>query len=214
MKAPVRILLVEDHDIVREGLRSLITDRDGCQVVAEARTGYEALELARAAQPEVAIVDINMPEMNGIETTRRLLECQASLRVIGLSVHAGGRFMNEMLAAGAVGYLPKKCAARELFDAIRTVLKGRMYISPEVAHAGAPEGGGRSLLAVLSPREREVLQLLAEGRSTKEAASVLKLAVATVHTHRQNIMRKLHCASVADLTRLAIREGIVSLDCT
>jgi DNA-binding NarL/FixJ family response regulator len=210
MSKDIRILLVEDHDIVREGLRSLLEARPHHTVVAEAATGREALELARTASPQVAIVDINLPEMNGIETTRLLRKSFPELKVIGLSVHTGGRLVGEMISAGAAAYLPKSSAARELFAAIESVLKGRMYISPTVNHAGS--GPAHDLLASLSPRERQVLQLFAEGRTTKEVAAHLHLAEVTAHTHRQNIMRKLRCRSIAEITRLAIREGVTSLD--
>lgn len=210
MNSPIRILLVEDHDIVREGLRSLIEARPDHVVVAEAATGREALALAQTTSPQVAIMDINLPELNGIETTRQLTAAHPRVKVIGLSVHTGGRLVHEMLAAGAAAYLPKSCAARELFAAIESVMKGRMYVSPAIQEA-AP-GSASDPMASLSGRERQVLQMLAEGRSTKEVARLLGLVTATVHTHRQNIMRKLRCRSIADITRLAIREGVTSLD--
>ena len=212
MSTPIRVLLVEDHDIVREGLRSLIEDRPGHVVVAEAATGRDAIALAATTAPQVVIMDINLPELNGIETTRLLTAAHPRLKVIGLSVHTGGRLVHEMIAAGAAGYLPKSCAARELFAAIESVTKGRMYISPAIEQT-AP-GAAAAPLASLSGRERQVLQLLAEGRSTKEVARLLDLVTATVHTHRQNIMRKLRCRSIAEITRLAIREGVTSLDFT
>lgn len=210
MSTPIRILLVEDHDIVREGLRSLIEARPGHLVVAEAATGRAALDLVPTTSPHVVILDINLPELNGIETTRQLATAHPRVKIIGLSVHTGGRLVHEMIAAGAAGYLPKNCAARELFAAIESVMKGRMYVSPAL-NESVP-GGATDPLAALSGRERQVLQLLAEGRSTKEVARLLDLVTATVHTHRQNIMRKLHCRSIAEITRLAIREGVTSLD--
>lgn len=212
MKDSIRILLAEDHDIVREGLRTLIDAQPGHQVVAEAATGRQALALAQSKSPQVAIMDINLPEMNGIEVTREITRTLPELKVIGLSVHTGGRLVSEMIAAGAAAYLPKNCAARELFAAIAAVMKGRMYLSPAITQPGI--GPSRGTLDVLSNRERQVLQLLAEGRHTKEVAQMLRIAEVTVHTHRQSIMRKLHCHSVAEITRLAIREGLTSVDFT
>ncbi len=212
MKDSIRILLAEDHDIVREGLRTLIDAQPGHQVVAEAATGRQALALAQSKSPQVAIMDINLPEMNGIEVTREITRTLPELKVIGLSVHTGGRLVSEMIAAGAAAYLPKNCAARELFAAIAAVMKGRMYLSPAIAQPGI--GPSRGTLDVLSSRERQVLQLLAEGRHTTEVAQMLRIAEVTVHTHRQSIMRKLNCHSVAEITRLAIREGVTSVDFT
>jgi two-component system response regulator NreC len=213
----VRILLAEDHDIVREGLRSLIDASPGYVVVAEAATGTQAIALAASADVQVAVLDINLPEINGIEVARRLQKEVPAVRLVGLSVHTGGRFVDEMLKAGCLAYLPKSCAARELFVAIDAALRGDVYVSPEIDRCGANASGlgprtqALNPLASLSSREREILQLFAEGRSTKEIAAVLALAVVTIHSHRQAIMRKLKCGSVVEMTRLAIREGLTSV---
>lgn len=214
MEKQIRLLLAEDHEVMREALRSLLENDPDFEVVGESRDGREALSLAISVEPDVVIMDINLPELNGIEATRRLHEVSPQIKVIALSVHEQGRMVMEMLNAGAVGYLPKTSAARELIDAIKTVMKGKLYVSSSVLGglmdvqrlAGNPD----SAFAKLTDREREVLQLLAEGYSTKEVADKLDLSVPTVHTHRQHLLQKLNARGVADLVRYAIREGITS----
>jgi DNA-binding NarL/FixJ family response regulator len=207
MNKATRLLLVEDHTVMREALHILLESQDGFQVVGEASSGREAIRLAEKSAPDVVLLDINIPELNGIDVTRQLAERLPNSRILGLSVHEKGRMVTEMITAGAAGYVPKSCAARELLDAIRTVAAGKMYISPEVlcevveARMKPENERDDSVFAILTEREREVLQLIAEGHS-----------IPTIHTHRQNMMKKLNARSVADLVRYAIREGIVSSD--
>lgn len=214
MEKQIKLLLAEDHEVMREALRSLLDNNNGFVVVGEAKDGREALAMTEKTSPDVVVMDINLPELNGIEATRQLCERFPHIKVLGLSVHETGRMVAEMLDAGAMGYMPKTSAARELVDAIRTIVAGNMYVSPAVLGSlmQAQKAGAyvHSAFSKLTDREREVLQLLAEGYSTKEVADKLYLSVPTVHTHRQHIMQKLNARGVADLVRYAIREGIVT----
>ena len=217
----MRVLLADDHRIVREGLRSLLADESDIEVVAEADNGRRAIELTDELTPDVVVMDVGMPELNGIEATRRILASRPEAKVIALSMHSDRRFVAEMLKAGASGYLLKDGAFEELVGAIRTVTAGRTYLSPRIANVVVEEyvrqqprtsGVEPGVYAKLSPREREVLQLLAEGKATKEAAAALHLSVKTVETHRRQIMEKLGLYSVAELTKYAIREGLTSVE--
>jgi len=216
----IRVIIADDHKIVRDGLRALIESRGGMDLLAEAETGRAAVELATKLRPSVAVMDIGMPDLNGIEATRQIMASVPTVRVIALSMHADRRFVAGMLGAGASGYLLKDCAFEELADAIGIVASGRIYLSPSIAEV-VVEGYVRHLLEHdregrpgpdLSAREREVLQLLTEGRATKEAAARLHVSNKTIETHRHNIMAKLGIRSVAELTKYAIREGLTSLE--
>jgi len=214
----IRILLADDHMIVREGMRSLLEKEDDMEVVAVADNGRMALKLAGELRPDVVVMDIAMPEMNGIEATRRLSGEIPGIRVLILSMHSARRFVVETLAAGAKGYLLKDCASEELVRGIRTVAADETYLSPKVADIivrdymkRLPESQQPDL-AILSSREGEVLQLIAEGLNTKEIAFTLGISAKTVETHRQQIMKKLNLYSIAELTRYAIREGLTPLD--
>ncbi len=214
----IRIILADDHLIVRDGMRYLLEKETDMVVLAMADNGRMALQLARELRPDVVIMDIAMPEMNGIEATRRLTGEMPGIGVLILSMHSARRFVVEALTAGAKGYLLKECASEELVRGIRTVAANETYLSPQVAglivkdymkrlsepHASPP--------AFLSSREREILQLVAEGKNTKEIAFTVGVSSKTVETHRQQIMKKLNLYSVAELTRYAIREGLSSLD--
>lgn len=218
----VKVLVADDHKIVRDGLRSLLSREADIEVVGEAETGRQATEMARQLKPEVVIMDIAMREMNGIEATRQLKEESPSTHVIALSMHSDRRYVSEMLAAGATGYLLKDGAFEELATAIRRVSNGQMFLAQGVSGTvlndyvsrlnGTGPGGAQGNGKPLSPRERQVLQLIAEGVSTKQIAADLHLSVKTVETHRRQMMDKLGIYNVAGLIKHAIREGIASLD--
>lgn len=213
----IRILLVDDHKIVCDGLRLVLEQQPGMEVVGVAHDGRRGVRLAHELRPDVVILDVAMPDLNGLEAARQLLAQQPQLRIVALSMHSDRRYVAGMLEAGAQGYLLKDCAAEELADAIRTVVGGRVYLSPSVSGQVVEALRQRNLdqagpAAKLTPREREVLQLLAEGHATRRVAQRLHLSVKTVETHRRQLMEKLDLHSVADLTRYALREGITTLD--
>jgi DNA-binding NarL/FixJ family response regulator len=214
----IRVLLADDHNIVREGLRSLLEKDPEIEVVAMADNGRTAVQLAGELKPDVAILDIAMPEMNGIEATRRITRDDPEIKVLALSMHSARRFVTEALSAGAKGYLLKDCAAEELVRAIRTVAANETYLSPKVAglivkdYLKHSPDSAPSAESFLTNREREILQLIAEGESTKEIAFKIGVSIKTVETHRQQIMKKLNLHSVAELTRYAIREGLTPLE--
>jgi len=214
----IRILLADDHKIVRDGLRSLLEKQQGMKVVAEAENGRKALELASRTQPDVVIMDVSMPDLNGIEATRHMLVALPGVRVIALSMHSDRRLVAGMLQAGASGFLLKDCAFDELARAIHAVMSNQPYLSPRIAGTVIQDYVRRMTTSesptadVLTAREREVLQLLAEGWSTKQIASRLHVSVKTVETHRRQIMEKLGRRSIAELTKYAIREGLTSLE--
>lgn len=214
----IKVLLVEDHQLVREGFSSLLEKQDDIEVVAEAEDGRTAVRLARELCPDVVIMDVVMPGLNGIEAARQIVDELSSVKVVALSAHCDKRFVVEMLKAGAAGYLVKDCARDELAGAIRAVMANKAYLSPQVAGTVIEECvhgfpvTGTSVSSVLSAREREVVQLLAEGKSTKEIASCLHVSVKTVEVHRYRIMSKLNIHSMAELTKYALREGLTSLE--
>lgn len=214
----IRILLADDHAIVCEGFRSLLASEPGMEVIAEADNGRTAVEFAQNKQPDLVVMDISMPDLNGIEATRRIMRDSPSIRIIALSMHNDKRYITEMLKAGARGYLLKKGAFQELVAAIRVVMEGRIYLSPDITGIvvedylkNVPENDS-SIRSLLTERELEILQLVAEGKSMKEIAYLLELSVKTVSNHRQNIMEKLKIDSLASLVKYAIREGFSSLD--
>lgn len=214
----IRVLLADDHRIVLQGLRSLLEQEPDIKVVGEAQNGRRTVELVGELGPDVVIMDLTMPGMNGIEATRRIRTDHPEVKVLALSMHSDKGFVDSVLDAGASGYLLKDCAFDELAQAIRLVVTGDMYLSPGVAktvvkgYVRQLRQGDRSALSSLSPREREVLQLTAEGKSAREIASLLGLSVKTVETQRRRIMQKLDVHSVAGLTKRAIREGLTSLE--
>lgn len=214
----IKILLADDHKIVREGLRALIEKQPGMSVVAEAENGRDAVHQARKLSPDLVIMDITMPDLNGIEATRQIISENKKIKVIALSIHADKRFVVEMLRAGASGYLLKNSAFEDLAHAIRAVVEHRMFLSPTLAdvvirdYAELFPGAELSVFSVLTDREREVLQLLAEGKTMKEIAAHLFLSVKTIETHRLDLMRKLGVHSIAELTKYAVREGLTSHD--
>ena len=215
---PVRIILADDHNIVRQGLRSLIEKELGMDVVGEADNGRRTVQLARELHPDLIIMDVSMPDLNGIEATRQITAELPEIKVLALSMHSDKRFVAGILKAGASGYLLKDCAFDEMAGAIRAVFSGGTYLSPGVAGAVIQDYVRRlheseySTTTLLTPREREVLQLLAEGNGTREIALRLHVSVKTVETHRRQVMEKLDIHSVAALTKYAIREGLTSLE--
>jgi len=212
-----RVLLADDHKILRQGLRTLLEQEKDIQIVGEADNGRSSVKLTGELAPDVVIMDVAMPDLNGIDATRRITEAEPRARVLALSMHSDGRYVKGMLQAGARGYILKDCAAEELTHAIRTVMAGQIYVSPGVTGTIVNDYV-RQLTAADEPttltrREREVLQLLAEGGSTANIAAGLHLSVKTIETHRKRIMDKLGLRSIAELTKYAIREGITTVDC-
>lgn len=203
---------------MREGLKSLLARESDLEVIGEADNGRHAVQYAKDLAPDVILMDLTMPEMNGIDATRRIVSECPGPRVLALSMHSDRRFIEEALAAGAQGFLLKDCAFDELVGAIREVVAGRFYLSPRIAGVvvrnflGSRGRTAASPVARLSPREREVLQLIAEGKNTKEVAFTLDVSVKTIETQRSQIMKKLKTSSIAELTKYAIREGLTTLD--
>lgn len=208
-----RIILVDDHDMLREALREKLEREADIDVIGEAGDGPAALRLVADTAPDIVVLDIGLPDMNGVEIAARLSAEHAAVKVIALSMYSDKRFVLEMLKAGAQGYVTKTSAGAELLNAIRTVAAGKRYLGAEAAAALADgvqeEAAGNSVR--LGRREREVLGLLAEGLRTSEIADRLFISTGTVEVHRRNIMRKLDLHTVAELTKYAIREGITSL---
>ena len=211
----MKVLLADDHAMMRHGLRAILEKEMDVKLVEEAATGREAVEIARRSRPNVIVMDIGMPGLNGVDATREIVGENREAKVIALSMNSDRRYVLAMFAAGAVGYLLKDAASSELILAIRAVMQNQTYVSPAIAEA-VVEGvrGAPATLTQkgLSTREREVLQLIAEGRSSKDIAAALHLALPTVETHRRQIMAKLGIRSIAELTKYAIREGITSLE--
>ena len=216
--ATTNVLLADDHQLMRQGLRSMLDEQEGLHVIGEADDGRTAVRLVKELRPDLVIMDVTMPDLNGIDATRQIIDRVPSVRVIALSAYADRRLIAEILKAGASGYLLKESAFEELSETIRTAAAKKVYLSPKIAaelvddYVRMSKDPGPSVFESLSPREREVLQLIAEGHSTKEVARTLKVSVKTVETHRRQLMNKLELFSVAELTRYAIREGLVSLE--
>ncbi|MBN2347067.1 MAG: response regulator transcription factor [Candidatus Aminicenantes bacterium] len=211
----VKILIADDHKIMRDGLRLMFEREPDLEVVAEAKNGREAVRLAERLRPDILIMDISMEDLNGMDATRMVLAKGQGTRVIALSMHADKRFVAGMFEAGAVAYLLKDCAYEELLQAVRQVMAGRTYLCTMISGVVIRDyiqRMRRGESSLLSPREKEILQLLAEGGTTKRIADQLGVSVKTVETHRQHIMDKLNIFSIAELTKYAIKEGITSLD--
>jgi DNA-binding NarL/FixJ family response regulator len=214
----MNILLVDDHQMMRDGLRAVLERESDLHVTGEAADGRTALEMCDTLHPDVVVMDIGMPGLNGIEATRQVTAHHPRTRVVALSMNADRRYVHAMFEAGAWAYLVKSSASEELIRAIRAVAHDEKYVSPTVASAVldsfvcGPKATHRDPRSDLSPREREVLQLLAEGMTSKEIANKLDLAVSTIETHRKQIMAKLELRSVAELTKFAIRTGITTLE--
>ena len=213
----IKILLADDHKIMRAGLRSILEKQPDMEILGEAQNGLVALQLAKELRPDLVIMDISMPDLNGIEATSRILAELSGLRVLALSMHSDRGFLIKMLKAGASGYLLKDCASEELIDAVHVIMKNRLYISPAMVddmvrdYVQMASREDLSAFSVLTTRERDVLQRLAEGKSVKEIAHDLIISVKTVETFRHRIEDKLCLHSIAELTKYAIREGLTSL---
>jgi two-component system response regulator NreC len=213
----MRILIADDHQMFRQGLRVLLDSQPDVEVIAETGDGRSAVQLAAEHAPDVVVMDVSMPDLNGIDATKQIMgnaPAGKAPKVIALSAHADDNFAQQMLAAGALAYVVKHAAFPEMMEALSAVIAGKIYLSPTLPHAAKmqsqhAEAAGNNKL---SPREREILQLLAEGKAMKEIASVLGVSIKTVETHRRTMMSKLGLYSVAELTKYAIREGVTSLE--
>jgi len=212
----IRVLIADDHALVRAGIRALVERIDDVVVVGEAGKGSEALELVRQLSPDLILLDITMPDGNGFDVLDQVTKLYPEIRVIVLTVHEAGEYALRAVREGAAGYLPKSAASIELEQAIQTVIRGERYISPETAQNTIFEVTNRAtkrdLLATLSPRQREVLRLIAEGKTTKQIAQVLEISVKTVETHRAQLMERLGIHDVAGLVRYAIIVGLIEVE--
>jgi two-component system response regulator NreC len=213
----IRLLLVDDHEVVRTGLRMLLESQSDIKILAEASTGSEALQMAIEYQPDVIVMDITLPDITGIEATRRLKERQPEVAVVALTIHEDEQYFFEMLQAGASGYVPKRAAPEDLIAAIRAAFAGEIYLYPSLAKALVSDYLGRSRtnpeeasLEALTPREEEVLELLADGLSNDEIADRLVISRHTVARHRENLMGKLNLHSRSELVKYAIRKGLIT----
>ncbi len=214
------VLLVDDHAMMRGGIRSILTGVKNIEIVAEAENGRDAIELSAKHLPDIVLMDIGMPDLNGVEATRKIRAVDPKIAVIGLSMHSDERYVTGMLDAGARGYLLKTCDADELLRAIDIVSKGKIYITSDLTHVlvdrfyspnSDTQSTGSPRLDLLTPREREVLQLIAEGLTSKEISTRVGAALKTVESHRTNLIRKLDIHSIAELTKYAVREGLTTL---
>lgn len=214
----IRIILADDHTIVRHGLNRLLQQEEDMEVIAQAADGHSTVELTRELSPDMVIMDIGMPDLNGIDATQQIAREFPQVKVIGLSMHSGKKFVVEMLNAGASGYLLKDCALEELTTAIKTVAAGQIYLSPSITdvvidnYIRRSETKENSAFSLLSQREREVLQLMAEGKTTKQIGLQLHISPKTVEGHRLRLMSKLNMDNVAKLTKYAIQEGLTSAE--
>lgn len=210
----VRIIVADDHKLVRDGICSLLEKQEGMEVIAETEDGRTTVQEVQKRSPDVVVMDISMNDLNGIDATRQIIAKSPRVKILALSMHSDKRFVLGMLSAGASGYLLKDCGFMELADAIRIVVSNQTYLSPRIAGTVTDDYVNRmaatdtSVHSTLTPREREVLQLIAEGKSTKITASLLQVSIKTIESHRQRIMGKLEIYSVAELTKYAISEGL------
>ena len=214
----IKIIIADDHKLVSTSLIPLLNSQAGMQVVAEAGNGKKAVELASKLEPDIVVMDIGMADLNGIEATRQIVSKYPHIKVIILTMHADRRYVTEALNAGASGYLTKSCSFEELVNAIRAVSDNKKYLSPEISGIVIEESLNKSkkvngsIFSLLTLREREVLQFLAEGKTVKEIAFDLTVSIKTVHTHRTKIMKKLKINNISSLIKYAIQEGLISLN--
>jgi DNA-binding NarL/FixJ family response regulator len=215
----VRILVADDHEVVRQGLRALLQTQPGWEVVWEAGTGREAVEIAKRVKPDVTVLDLSMPDMNGLEATRQILGHDSQSEVLILTMHESEQLIRDVLDAGARGYVLKSDAGRDLVAAVDALRQHKLFFTSKVASMVLAEylkvkresqNGSSSSSSLLSPREREIVQLLAEGKTNKEVSVTLNISVKTAETHRHHIMQKLELRSIADLVHYAIRNHIVA----
>ena len=211
----VSVLIADDHEIVRRGLRQLLQEQPGWHVVAEATNGRDAVAKASELKPDIAIVDISMPSLNGLDATRQILKLSPRTKVLILTVHESDQLVHKLLNAGARGYILKADAGRDLMTAVKALLSNKTFLTPKVALKVMDVCSGKGPkenaegFSQITRREREVVQLLAEGKSSKEIATILGIAFKTAETHRANLMRKLNCHSVTEIVRYAIRNHLV-----
>jgi DNA-binding NarL/FixJ family response regulator len=213
-----RLLVADDHDVVRMGMVALLTGRPEWEVCGQAATGRDAIAAAAELKPDVVVMDISMPDMNGLEATRRILQENPGIQVLIVSMHDSDQLVREALASGARGYMLKTDAGRDIFAALNALRQHKLYFTSRVSElvlrgylTGEDAVPHESPSLTLTPREREIVQLLAEGRSNKEVAGTLRISIKTVETHRAHIMNKLHLHSVSDLVRYAIRNHIIEI---
>ena len=213
----IKILLVDDHAMLRHGLSRSFEQEKDITIIGQAQDGYSAIDITKELSPDIVIMDIGMPGLNGIETTRRITQDNPGVKIIGLSMHSSDKYVREMFKAGASGYLLKNCSFDELVEAIKAIMSGNTYISPSIGdmiikeYTSKPDNE-KSVFSILSQREREVLQLLAEGKSTKQIGQKLHVSPKTVEAHRLRIMDKLQIDNIAQLTKYAIQEGLTEAE--
>jgi DNA-binding NarL/FixJ family response regulator len=207
----IRILLADDHAVVRQGFGRILTAHADMEVIGEAGNGREAVELAEELKPDLVVMDVSMPELNGIEATRRLMKAAPRTRVLALSMHKDSVYVREILRAGAQGFLLKDASDADLITAVRAVAQGQGYISPGVSEAVLSDYRRHvsDPIDLLTSREREVLQLIAEGKTNKEIAAALNLSIYTVDAHRGRVMEKLNLHSTGEIVRFAMRNGLI-----
>lgn len=212
MRSPIRLLLADDHALVRKGLRLILAQQPGFEVVGEASDGHEAVERAKALRPDVVVMDVAMPKLNGVMATRDMLEQQPGCQVLILSMHGDAAYVRECLRAGAKGYLLKDAVDHELVAAVRALAEGQSYLSPAISNTVLHDYREHvgDAISLLTAREREILQLLAEGLTAKEIAKRLEISNYTVDAHRSRIMRKLQISSIGELVRFAMRHGLIT----
>ena len=214
----IKIILADDHNVLREGLKSLLTQQEDFEVIGEADNGQEAVRLTKKLEPDIVVLDIGMPNMNGIQATEHIVAEVPDAKVLALSMQSNHQFVVKMLQAGASGYMLKDCAYEELISAVRDIIAGKFYLSKDVTgvvinnYINMVQAVDAASLPTLTLRERETLQLIAEGKSTADTAKLLNVSTKTIETHRKNIMDKLDIHNIAELTKYAVREGLTSIE--